>query len=54
MKVLESKCIGCTKCVDACAVGAITMTGQVAQIDMTRCIKCRMCLAVCPSKAVKM
>jgi NADH-quinone oxidoreductase subunit F len=47
-------CRGCSKCVKACAAGAIT--GKVKEpfiIDRQKCIKCEACIGVCPFHAIK-
>lgn len=49
----ESLCRGCSKCVRACPVGAIS--GQVKalfSIDEATCIKCGACVSSCPFKAI--
>jgi NADH-quinone oxidoreductase subunit F len=47
-------CRGCSKCIKACAAGAIT--GKVKEpfiIDRQKCIKCEACIGVCPFHAIK-
>ncbi|SFI30517.1 NADH-quinone oxidoreductase subunit F [Tindallia magadiensis] len=49
----ESLCRGCTKCVKACPVDAIS--GEVKKpfkLDETKCIKCGACVPICPFKAI--
>ncbi len=52
-KIVESDCIGCTKCARNCPVNAISGSiKQVHTIDQTKCIKCGLCLTSCPKKAI--
>lgn len=46
-------CIGCGKCAESCAPGAVAIVDGKAVIDRTRCIRCYCCQEMCPVKAVK-
>ena len=51
---LDCNCTGCSACVNACPVSAITMEPDAFGFSMPRvnnekCIKCRKCLISCPS-----
>lgn len=52
-KNCEVGCIGCTKCVKACAYGAISMDGPLAKIDTDKCTNCGECVKVCPTMAIR-
>lgn len=54
MKVIdfkEAKCKNCYKCIRTCAVKAIEMKNEHAQIIEDQCILCGRCLEVCPQNA---
>lgn len=51
--IAEEKCVGCGICVEECPADAITVTDNVARIDMDGCIKCGICHEVCPRDAVR-
>ena len=54
MKACKAGCIGCGKCAKVCEFGAITVEGNLAYIDSTKCRLCRKCVAECPTGAIKM
>ena len=43
---------GCSRCIDACATGAITPDGDHVRVDPLVCMGCGGCHAVCPSGAI--
>jgi NAD-dependent dihydropyrimidine dehydrogenase PreA subunit len=47
------RCTGCSACVDACPVGAITLVDGLAHVDEDVCTGCRACLEVCPREAIR-
>jgi len=47
--VIEESCIGCTKCAQGCASGAIALTPHEQHtIDEEKCTRCDACRQVCP------
>ena len=52
MKVCKTACIGCGKCVKACAFEAVTVTDNLAWIDPDKCKMCRKCILACPKDVI--
>ena len=51
----EGRCIGCTRCIDACPVDAIVgAQGLMHTVVETWCIGCALCLPPCPVDCIAM
>jgi electron transport complex protein RnfB len=51
----ESRCIGCTLCIDACPVDAIVGAAQLMHTVVEPwCIGCALCLPPCPVDCIAM
>jgi len=51
----ESRCIGCTLCIDACPVDAIVGARQLMHTVVEPwCIGCRLCVPPCPVDCIAM
>ena len=51
----ESRCIGCTLCIDACPVDAIVGASQLMHTVVEPwCIGCELCLPPCPVDCIDM
>lgn len=48
----RSRITGCSNCIDACATGAITSSGDNIVVDAQICAGCGSCAAVCPTGAI--
>ena len=51
----EARCIGCTRCIEACPVDAISgASGLMHTVIAAWCIGCRLCLPPCPVDCIEM
>lgn len=50
----QSKCIGCSECVDHCPENALTLTEEGVVTNTRTCTLCGICADVCPTKAMEM
>ena len=51
----ESRCIGCTLCIDACPVDAIVGASQLMHTVVEPwCIGCELCVAPCPIDCIRL
>jgi NAD-dependent dihydropyrimidine dehydrogenase PreA subunit len=51
-KVIESECVACGACADACPQDAITVD-DVAVINPDACVDCGACVDECPASAIE-
>jgi Na+-translocating ferredoxin:NAD+ oxidoreductase subunit B len=51
-KACKVACIACTKCVQVCESGAITIENNLAYINARQCTFCRKCVSVCPTGSI--
>lgn len=52
MNACKVGCIACGICVKSCPHGAITMKGNLPEIDYSKCTGCLTCVAKCPRKTI--
>jgi uncharacterized protein (DUF362 family)/NAD-dependent dihydropyrimidine dehydrogenase PreA subunit len=45
-------CTGCGTCIEACAMSALSMDGDLPRVDADTCISCFCCQEMCPAKAI--
>jgi len=54
-RIDEALCIGCTRCIEACPVDAISGANGLMHAVIARwCIGCKLCLAPCPVDCIEM
>jgi uncharacterized Fe-S center protein len=51
--VSKDRCTGCSKCIEWCPAGAISVKAKKATIDSDLCIGCAECIVVCRFKAIR-
>ncbi len=53
--IIESACIGCTKCIDACPFDAIIGATKQMHVVLTEyCTGCQLCLPPCPVSCIEL
>jgi electron transfer flavoprotein alpha subunit len=52
IEVIIDKCVGCGKCLKACAYDAISISDKLAVIDIDKCTLCGACVQSCPFEAI--
>ena len=50
--VINSRCIGCGRCMRHCPAKAITLENRRAHIDYSKCIRCYCCQELCGHQAI--
>lgn len=50
---IESWCVGCGNCVDACRYQALSIENGRTMVDQRRCVLCGYCAAHCPDFCIK-
>lgn len=54
-RIIESECVSCGTCRDACPMHVITVTDTTpARIDTKKCIRCYCCHEMCPHDAIEL
>lgn len=51
--IIEDWCEGCGKCTERCRYSAISIKGEKAYVDETKCILCGYCAGACPEFCIK-
>ncbi len=53
-RIVESRCIECGACVDACPVAGSAIHPDSLHVDDDRCIRCYCCHEFCPNQAIEL
>jgi uncharacterized protein len=53
IEINTAKCIGCGKCKEACAFHLIDIIEGKAHNTSTKCMRCPICIGVCPMEAIR-
>ena len=54
LQIDNERCVGCKKCQNICAMGAINIINESGYyIDTSLCNNCRMCISVCHKYAIR-
>lgn len=53
LQIDNERCVGCRKCENSCAMGAITIVNEAGYIDPSLCTDCKMCISVCHKHAIR-
>jgi Dissimilatory sulfite reductase (desulfoviridin), alpha and beta subunits len=53
LQIDNERCVGCRKCENSCAMGAITIINESGYIDTSLCTNCGMCISVCHKHAIR-
>jgi len=51
---VETHCIQCGTCIQACPLGCLQLGGDFVEIDRARCDACGLCVAACPTGALEL
>jgi len=51
---MESRCIGCKTCIEACPEKSLSLTDEGMQIERELCTNCGICSEACPSTAMEL
>jgi len=53
-RVVETSCVRCGACVEACPFGALEMGETAVRVDEARCMGCGVCVSKCPKGALSL
>jgi Na+-translocating ferredoxin:NAD+ oxidoreductase subunit B len=50
----EQICSGCGECLERCHFGALSLVGEVCQVEVARCVGCGLCASACSTGALRL
>jgi heterodisulfide reductase subunit A-like polyferredoxin len=54
LSITARRCVLCRRCLDRCALGALSMADDAAVVDTRVCLSCGVCISACRTGAMSL